>query len=85
MYCYDLCSSPLVIAALNIPHSPHTAIIELVLGLFQDTVSVQVHDKHFLILKDAGIVVPVNIRDSVDSLCRDGTGLPIVRVHWKAC
>ena len=24
------------------------------------------------------------IRESVDSLCRDGTDTPIVRVHWKA-
>ena len=25
-----------------------------------------------------------HIRESVDSLCRDGTDTPIVRVHWKA-
>ena len=25
-----------------------------------------------------------NIRESVDSLCRDGADTPIVRVHWKA-
>ena len=24
------------------------------------------------------------IRESVDSLCRDGADTPIVRVHWKA-
>ena len=27
----------------------------------------------------------VYIRESVDSLCRDGAGTPIVRVRWKAC
>ena len=26
----------------------------------------------------------LNIRESVDSLCRDGADTPIVRVHWKA-
>ena len=26
----------------------------------------------------------VHIRESVDSLCRDGSGPPIVCVHWKA-
>ena len=25
-----------------------------------------------------------SIRESVDSLCRDGADTPIVRVHWKA-
>ena len=25
-----------------------------------------------------------NIRESVDSVCRDGAGPPIVCVHWKA-
>ena len=28
-------------------------------------------------------LVVVCIRESVDSLCRDGSNIPIVRVHWK--
>ena len=30
------------------------------------------------------LICPCNIRESVDSLCRDGADTPIVRVHWKA-
>ena len=29
------------------------------------------------------VIIICNIRESVDSLCRDGTNTPIVRVHTK--
>ena len=36
--------------------------------------------------RDSVLNAPENllIRESVDSLCRDGADTPIVRVHWKA-
>ena len=30
------------------------------------------------------LAVATHIRESVDSLCRDGADTPIVRIHWKA-
>ena len=33
---------------------------------------------------NSSAVFVADIRESVDSLCRDGADTPIVRVHWKA-
>ena len=38
------------------------------------------HGQNFIFI----VLVVVIIRESVDSLCRDGAGPPIVCVHWKA-
>jgi len=45
-------------------------------------------DVHFGLLNLFGNCIRVNavqiIKESVDSLCRDGADMPIVRVHTKA-
>ena len=35
-------------------------------------------------LAPVNVISKHDIRESVDSLCRDGADTPIVRVHWKA-
>ena len=41
--------------------------------------------KHtFLFMDMSFCILSFIIRESVDSLCRDGAGPPIVHVHWKS-
>ena len=39
---------------------------------------------YVLLRRSMAHVLGIIIRESVDSLCRDGADTPIVRVHWKA-
>ena len=58
-------------------------------GIFLTNVSTAVlYKTRVMCYEDNGITISVafniTIRESVDSLCRDGSGPPIVCVHWKA-